>query len=376
MNDPPFYLIFKVRIPDVKVDSALILKYLNKMLKREEPSEIDQKVEELISLLKNTLSPENDIFNEPGEDFLFVIDELNNIKTTRDTERKKHYLNRLVKSLTEVKTTSFNDINLNRWKEYSDLKTDSLWVFSKKDRTGSRSGGYWGNFIPQIPNQLIRRYTKKGDWVLDPFSGSGTTLLECHRLCRNSLGLDLSSEAVAETVEKIRTEENTPDIKTEVFNASSLSFDYGKFLDSHGASGFQFIIMHPPYWDIMKFPDDQNDLSSRSKPEDFIKMLGSLTDKVYDYLDPGRYLALVIGDKYNRGEWTPLGFYAMEEIMKRGFSLKSVIVKNFEETRGKMQQKKLWRYRALAGGFYIFKHEYIFLFRKPQLKKPGVDDKS
>jgi hypothetical protein len=54
----------------------------------------------------------------------------------------------------------------------------------------------------------------------------------------------------------------------------------------------------------------------------------------------------------------------MSEVMKRGLSLKSTIVKNFEETRAKRDQKQLWRYRALAGGFYVFKHEYIFLFRK------------
>jgi len=29
-----------------------------------------------------------------------------------------------------------------------------------------------------------------------------------------------------------------------------------------------------------------------------------------------------------------------------------------------MNQKELWRYRALVGGFYIFKHEYILLFKK------------
>jgi len=50
--------------------------------------------------------------------------------------------------------------------------------------------------------------------------------------------------------------------------------------------------------------------------------------------------------------------------MKRGYKLKSTIVKNFDETKGKMKQKELWRYRALAGGFYIFKHEYIFIFQK------------
>jgi hypothetical protein len=81
-------------------------------------------------------------------------------------------------------------------------------------------------------------------------------------------------------------------------------------------------------------------------------------------LERGRYLALVIGDKYAGGEWVPLGFYSMNEVLKRDYTLKSIIVKNFEETRAKRDQKQLWRYRALAGGFYIFKHEYIFLFRK------------
>ncbi|HPB20178.1 MAG TPA: hypothetical protein PLC00_05335, partial [Bacteroidales bacterium] len=72
-------------------------------------------------------------------------------------------------------------------------------------------------------------------------------------------------------------------------------------------------------------------------------------------------------DKYSKSEWIQLGFYCMQEVLKRGYILKSIIVKNFEETKGKMNQKELWRYRALAGGFYVFKHEYIFLFQK--LKK-------
>ena len=71
-----------------------------------------------------------------------------------------------------------------------------------------------------------------------------------------------------------------------------------------------------------------------------------------------------IGDKYARCEWIPLGFQTMNEVLKRGYSLKSIIVKNFEDTTAKRSQKELWKYRALVGGFYIFKHEYIFVFRK------------
>ncbi len=93
-------------------------------------------------------------------------------------------------------------------------------------------------------------------------------------------------------------------------------------------------------------------------------MMGRLVSNVAPVLDRGRYLVLVIGDKYMKGDWIPLGFQTMNEVMKRGFSLKSVIVKNFEDTSAKRNQKELWRYRALVGGFYIFKHEYIFLFKK------------
>jgi hypothetical protein len=83
------------------------------------------------------------------------------------------------------------------------------------------------------------------------------------------------------------------------------------------------------------------------------------------FLEAGRYMALVIGDKYSQGEWVPLGFLCMKEVLDRGdFVLKSIIVKNFDETRGKRKQTSLWRYRALAGGFYVFKHEYVFLFKK------------
>jgi hypothetical protein len=118
----------------------------------------------------------------------YFIGEIEQILKTQTIQRTHYYLNRLVKSFTEDKTSKINDLNLNRWKEYDDLITDSLWVMGKRDKSGAHSAGYWGNFIPQIPNQFIRRYTKKGDWVLDSFLGSGTTLIECKRLGRKEPG--------------------------------------------------------------------------------------------------------------------------------------------------------------------------------------------
>jgi len=56
----------------------------------------------------------------------------------------------------------------------------------------------------------------------------------------------------------------------------------------------------------------------------------------------------------------------MQETLKRGqgLKLKSILVKNMVNNRSKLNQEHLWRYRALVGGFYIFKHEYILVFKK------------
>jgi hypothetical protein len=54
----------------------------------------------------------------------------------------------------------------------------------------------------------------------------------------------------------------------------------------------------------------------------------------------------------------------MQEVMKRHYSLKSIVVKDMQGNRAKRNLENIWRYRALAGGFYIFKHEYVMFFRK------------
>ena len=293
-----------------------------------------------------------------------LLKDLKQILDTRTIERTKYYLNRLLKSLSVQKEGKINDLNLNRWKEYDDIITDSLWIFDKRDTSGMHKADYWGNFIPQIPNQLLRRYTKKGEWVLDPFLGSGTTLIECKRLGRNGVGVELNPDVAKSADSIIEKEKNPFKITTKVIRGNSRTFDYKSELKKFKTETFQFAIMHPPYWDIIKFSNNKDDLSNAKTVQDFLKMFGEVVNNFFPVLSKGRYCAVVIGDKYVSGEWIPLGFYVMQEMMNTGFKLKSTIIKNFDQTTAKRNQKELWRYRALAGGFYIFKHEYIFLFQK------------
>jgi len=299
---------------------------------------------------------------ELGREFLFG--ELNQIAKAQTLERARYYLERLERGVTASKTGSTNDINLNQWKAYDDILTDSLWLIDRRDNTGVHSAGYWGNFVPQIPNQMLRRYTKPGEWVLDTFVGCGTTLIESQRLGRNALGIELQETVAQRASDFVTAEPNRQGVVSQIIAADSARLDYKTELEKHGQQSVQLVIMHPPYFDIIKFSDKPQDLSNAATVAEFLQMLKQVASNAATVLDKGRYLVLVIGDKYAKGEWVPLGFQAMNEIMSLGFSLKSIVVKNFEETAGKRQQKELWRYRALVGGFYIFKHEYIFILSK------------
>ena len=294
----------------------------------------------------------------------YLLGELDQILDTKTIERTKYYIRRLVRSLSESKTSKINDLNLHRWKEYDDILTDSLWILDKRDTSGAHSSGYWGNFIPQIPNQLLRRYTKKDEWVLDAFLGSGTTLIESKRLGRNGVGVELLRKVAQSAAKVIEQEDDLFWARTEIIVGDSSSLDFKSELKQRNIKSVQFLIMHPPYWDIIKFSKDKKDLSNAKTLNEFLNLFGKVVDATYPVLDKGRYFAVVIGDKYSGGNWIPLGFSTMQEVLKRGYSLKSIIIKNFDETRGKRNQKELWRYRALVGGFYVFKHEYIFLFKK------------
>lgn len=275
---------------------------------------------------------------------------------------------------TRRKTSELNDLDLSNWREYDDIWTDSLWHIAERDRNGAHLADYHGNFVPQIPYQAMRRFTKPGDVVLDAFLGSGTSLIECRRLGRHGIGVELKPSLAKQSRARIEQQGNPHDITTQVLqgdstNVAATAPRIEKALKAIGKSSVQLALLHPPYHSIIKFSEGKNDLSNCASVEDFATRFGSVVDLTDRFLDAGRFLVLVIGDMYEAGEWIPLGFHCMQQVLQRGYTLKSLVVKDMQGNRAKRNLENIWRYRALAGGFYIFKHEYVMFFQKVGAKK-------
>jgi len=260
------------------------------------------------------------------------------------------------------------EIDIERWSQYDDIIVDSLWLLGRRDNTGAHTGEYWGNFVPQIPYQAMRRFTKPGELVLDPFVGYGTTLIEAVHLGRCAIGVDLQLSCVDVARARVLQEAGTEGVRVvALVGDSMLSETADAVRDVMHRWGFphaHLLILHPPYYDIIRFSDHPGDLSNAPSVESFLESFGRVVSNFASLLAGGRFLVLVVGDKYSRGEWVPLGFQTMEVVRQHGFRLKSICVKDIHESRGKRGQYRLWRYRALKHNFYVFKHEYVMFFEK------------
>ena len=110
------------------------------------------------------------------------------------------------------KTKPYNDINLNDWKAYPHVKTDTWWEFASRDKKNGHSYDYHGNYIPQLAQQFYERYTKKNDIVLDLFFGSGTSGIEAVNMSRRCICVELIQELVDYVSQKFDQKQLVTDV--------------------------------------------------------------------------------------------------------------------------------------------------------------------
>ncbi|MBW8001998.1 MAG: methyltransferase domain-containing protein [Planctomycetes bacterium] len=240
--------------------------------------------------------------------------------------------------------------------EYASEYT-TVWSFPQRGNWATHNPKYRGNFAPQIARNIIEMYSQKGDSILDPMVGGGTTLIEAKLLARNALGIDINPNAIELTEQALNFNHQPPSKqKVQVADARDLSFLKDNSLD--------LILTHPPYMNIVKYSEGQipEDLSNIGSLPKFCDEIEIVAKELFRVLKQDKFCAILIGDTRKGRHYVPLAFNVMQRFLKAGFVLKEDIVK----VQHNCKYTKRWEWKAKKDKFYLIMHEHLFVFRKPK----------
>jgi len=233
------------------------------------------------------------------------------------------------------------------------LETDTIWSFKDRGSWATHNGKYPGNWSPYIPRNVILRYSKEGDTVLDQFVGSGTTLIEAGLLNRKAIGIDINPDALSITKRNTNFFENKKNIKLKIGDSRNLKFIKDQSID--------LICTHPPYANIIKYSKNIKKDLSHLDIKEFSKEMEKVAKESFRVLKKDKYCAVLIGDTRRNKHIIPLGFKVMEKFINAGFLLKETIIKEQHNCKS----SDYWETKSIKYNFLLISHEYLFIFRKP-----------
>lgn len=238
-------------------------------------------------------------------------------------------------------------------KDYK-MEITTMWSFPERGNWATHNGKYRGNWSPYIPRNIIERYSKKNDIVLDQFMGSGTTLIESKLLGRRGVGVEINPHAINLAKQNLNFDKNN-NYQARIYqgDARNMHFIPDKSID--------LICTHPPYSNIIKYSQGIEGDLSHYDIEEFIREIASVAKESYRVLKENKYCAILMGDIRRKKHIVPLGFRVMEKYIQAGFVLKEIIIKEQHNCKS----TDFWHDKSIKYNFLLIAHEYLFIFRKP-----------
>jgi len=209
----------------------------------------------------------------------------------------------------------FNDLTGREW-----IKFTKSWILfnalhsdlkEEREVLGDLGKDHPATFSPTMVSEFIQFFTKKGQIVLDPFLGIGSTLVACDRTGRKGIGIELSKK-YGEMAKK-RTDQK-------IIIGDSRSIDKFKL------PLIDYSISSPPYWNVLnrstgsfrktrsgkglstKYSDEKKDLGNIDEYEEFLETMFDIYKKIYEVLKPGGYVTIIVKNVKQNGQFYPLAW--------------------------------------------------------------------
>ncbi len=244
---------------------------------------------------------------------------------------------------------------ITKWEPESfELEMTTHWSFPKRGDWATHDAKWRGNWSPYIPRNILLRYSKEGDLVLDQFAGGGTTLVEAKLLNRNIIGVDINDEALERCRNKIDFDHLGADGEVYIRKGDA------RYLDFVKDDSIDLICTHPPYANIIEYSEDIKEDLSHLKVKDFLREMEKVASESYRVLKKDKFCAILMGDTRQKGCMLAMSFEVMKIFENAGFKLKELIIKEQHNCRA----TGYWKTNSIKHNFLLIAHEYLFVFKK------------
>jgi len=219
------------------------------------------------------------------------------------------------------------------------LQTTTLW-YHPSQQYGERAMGnpaYEGRTPAWVIWNLLERYTRPGDLVVDPFCGGGTTLDVARSLERRALGYDIAPT------------------REDVFRADARALP----LEDAKAD---FVFMDPPYSTHVRYSEEEGCIGELDAFEPaYFEAMERVFAEVERVLRDRRLLAVLVGDSFKKKRgFVPIGARFCEMLEARFRAVDHVAV-----VRGnrKLESPRFHR-TAAEGNFFLRGFHHLLIFKK------------
>ncbi len=277
----------------------------------------------------------------------------------------------IIKDLTEIQTENvvdprnkLNDLSNTEWM----IETKSVW-FSKPPQRDKLKAQHPATFAETDIIRLIKYFTKRGGLVLDPFVGSGSTLISCAQCGRVGWGIELGEHWVE--IAKKRLELENSDFPQRVIQGDA-RIELSKIPDEF----FDFIVTSPPYWAILhkdwdhkvtserkskglktRYSDDVDDLGNIETYEVFLDELQKVFAQCFRVLKEKKYMCVVVSDFRHESRFVAYHMHISRIVELVGFVLEGITILV-------QDSKNLYPYGIPYAFVSNIHHQYILVFRK------------